>query len=305
MPAAVRAEATTTPLRTRRRPRLLGLAARRGVAAAAAIAVLSVAVLWLAFAGLGGAPGRGSGDRRRRCLRDDSGAGAGRAERRAAAVAATPVVFTAGDRTWRLTRQLGVAVDWAAAVEAARREGAGFDRSAAPAGSRPGYSGDTPPARLRRRTAVLTYSGWPRRLRSSRGRRHRARGLRPVVVLTGPVTHSTSLPPRRRSSAPSRASAGPRSGLPVRVEQPNVTTVELRPAVASNQDGGLAPVRLAPARRAGGCRAAADRAALALPANGADAHDRRYRRRGIRPPSQPASTGSRPMPAYRERRRHP
>ena len=48
-------------------------------------------------------------------------------EARAARLATCPVVFTSGDRSWRLRpTTFGVRVDWAAAVEAARREGGGF-----------------------------------------------------------------------------------------------------------------------------------------------------------------------------------
>jgi vancomycin resistance protein YoaR len=48
-------------------------------------------------------------------------------ERRAARLATVPLVFTAGDRRFRLSpRQLGVRVDWAAAVTDAQRHGDGF-----------------------------------------------------------------------------------------------------------------------------------------------------------------------------------
>ena len=47
--------------------------------------------------------------------------------RRSAALANTPVVFTAGGKTFRVRpRELGVTVDWADAVAAAQREGGGF-----------------------------------------------------------------------------------------------------------------------------------------------------------------------------------
>ncbi|HZT15949.1 MAG TPA: VanW family protein [Gaiellaceae bacterium] len=50
-----------------------------------------------------------------------------RLERRAAALQNTPVVFTAGGRTFRIRpKELGVAVDWRAAVAAAERRGGGF-----------------------------------------------------------------------------------------------------------------------------------------------------------------------------------
>ncbi len=48
-------------------------------------------------------------------------------ERRSRALAHEPVTFVAGARRWRVTpSQLGVKVDWAAAVDAARLQGGGF-----------------------------------------------------------------------------------------------------------------------------------------------------------------------------------
>jgi vancomycin resistance protein YoaR len=79
-------------------------------------------------------------------------------EQRAERLADVPVTFTAGQRSWRLRpKQLGVSVDWGAAVEAAQRQGGGF-------GFVRGYrrlevrffSGDlVPPARVY--DAALTY----------------------------------------------------------------------------------------------------------------------------------------------------
>jgi vancomycin resistance protein YoaR len=48
-------------------------------------------------------------------------------ERRSRALAAVPVAFRAGSRTWLLEpRRLGITVDWRAAVDAVRRQGNGF-----------------------------------------------------------------------------------------------------------------------------------------------------------------------------------
>jgi hypothetical protein len=50
-----------------------------------------------------------------------------RLQARAARLAHVPVVFTAGGRSWRVEpAELGVQVDWAAAVAAAQRQGRGF-----------------------------------------------------------------------------------------------------------------------------------------------------------------------------------
>src|SRR5215216_4204260 len=48
-------------------------------------------------------------------------------ERRAERLAGVPVTFTSGDRRWRIRpQQLGVVVDWGAAVRTAAQEGGGF-----------------------------------------------------------------------------------------------------------------------------------------------------------------------------------
>ncbi len=48
-------------------------------------------------------------------------------ERRSAELAAVPVTFLVGSRTWRLEpRHLGIRVDWGAAVDTVRRQGEGF-----------------------------------------------------------------------------------------------------------------------------------------------------------------------------------
>ena len=216
----MRSEATTSSLRIRRRPRLLGLAARRGVAAAVAFGVLAVAVLWLAFAGsaariAGGVSIAGV---------DVSGMTPAQAqaelERRAAAVAATPVVFTAGDRTWQLTpRQLGLAVDWAAAVEAARREGDGFGplRGYRRLQTRVFGADIAPPVRVY--DAALRYR--VRRLAAAVAQNPREaaielRGLRPVLV-PARTGHSLDRPAAEATIVRSLAGFGRTPvGLPVR-----------------------------------------------------------------------------------------
>lgn len=115
--------ASSSAVRARRaaRPRL----ARAGVAAGA-VALVLVAVPLL-FAG--------SGDRLADGMRiagvDVGGLSPLNARRllegRAAALADVPVTFTAAGRRFRLTpREVGVRVDWAAAVAAAARQGGGF-----------------------------------------------------------------------------------------------------------------------------------------------------------------------------------
>jgi hypothetical protein len=108
--------------RNRRRARIL----RRSVAGLVLLALAGV-VLGLAFAG---SPGRVPAGVRIAgvAVGGLSAADATQLlERRARALAHTPVVFTAAGRRWKLTpAQLELRVDWKAAVTIARRQGDGF-----------------------------------------------------------------------------------------------------------------------------------------------------------------------------------
>jgi vancomycin resistance protein YoaR len=245
----VRAEATTSSLRIRRRrSRLLGLAARRGVAATVGFAVLAVAVLWVAFAGSASRIAEGVSI----AGVDVSGMTPSQArvelERRAAVVAATPVVFAAGDRTWQLTpRQFGVTVDWAAAVEAARREGDGFGplRGYRRLQTRVFGADIAPPVRVY--DAALRYH--VQRLAAGVAQQPREaaielRGLRPLLV-PARTGHELDRPAAEATIVRSLAGFGRTPvGLPVRVDPPTVTTAELRPVVAKVRLALSAPVRL-------------------------------------------------------------
>jgi vancomycin resistance protein YoaR len=245
----VRAEATTSSLRIRRRrSRLLGVAARRGVAAAVLFAVLAVAVLWIAFAG---SPARIASGVSIAGV-DVSGMTPAQAqvalERRAAAVESTPVAFTAGDETWRLTpRQLGLTVDWAAAVEAARREGDGFGplRGYRRLHTRVFGADIAPPVRVY--DAALRYHVNRIAAGVSQQPREAAielRGLRPLLV---PARTGRALDRTAAEATIVRSLAGfgrAAVGLPVRVEPPTVTAARLRPVVAKARVALSAPVRL-------------------------------------------------------------
>lgn len=243
----MRAEATTS-LRIRRRPRLLGLAARRGVAAAVAFGVLAVAVLWLAFAGSSARLAAGVSIAGVDVSGMTPAQARGELERRAAAVEATPVVFTAGDRTWELTpRQLGLAVDWAAAVEAARREGDGFGplRGYRRLQTRVFGADIAPPVRVY--DAALRHHVQRLAAAVAQNPREAAielRGLRPLLV---PARTGHALDRAAAEATIVRSLAGlgrTPVGLPVRVNAPTVTTAELRPVVATVELALSAPVRL-------------------------------------------------------------
>ena len=93
----------------------------------ATLAALAAVVLGLAFAG---SPSRLANGVRIAGV-DVGGKTARQArailESRSTQLAATPVTFRVGSRTWRLEpRRLGIRVDWGAAVDAVRRQGEGF-----------------------------------------------------------------------------------------------------------------------------------------------------------------------------------
>ncbi len=218
------------------------------MAAAVFFGVLAIAVLWIAFAGSAARLADGVSI----AGVDVSGMTPAQArvelERRAAAVAASPVVFAAGDRTWQLTpRQLGLAVDWAAAVEAARREGDGFGplRGYRRLQTRVFGADIAPPVRVY--DAALRYH--VQRLAAAVAQQPREaaielRGLRPLLV---PARTGHALDRAAAEATIVRSLAGldrTPVGLPVRVDTPTVTTAELRPVVAKVKLALSAPVRL-------------------------------------------------------------
>jgi vancomycin resistance protein YoaR len=170
-------------------------------------------------------------------------------ESRAAGVSRRPVRFLANPRSWRLTPvQLGVQVDWAAAVEAARREGEGFGpvRGFKRLHTRFFGADVAPPTRAYE--AALGYAIE----RFAKGVRRRPReaavelrGLRPVVV---PAATGRSLDRAAAERTVVRALAGfsrAPVALPVRVEPPRVTAADLAPASRKVRVALSAPVRLA------------------------------------------------------------
>jgi vancomycin resistance protein YoaR len=169
-------------------------------------------------------------------------------ERRAERLANVPVTFTSGTRRWQLRpKQLGVQVDWGAAVDAAQRQGGGF-------GPVRGYrrlevrffSGDLePPVRVY--DAALTYE--IAHIAARLDTRHREarlvrRGLK-IVAQPGQVGRVLDREAAARVIVRSLASFE-RSpvGLPVRTDPPRVTVAALRPAERLAQQVVSAPVTL-------------------------------------------------------------
>jgi vancomycin resistance protein YoaR len=169
-------------------------------------------------------------------------------ERRAARLANEPVTFTDGNRAWKLRpARLGVDVDWAEAVESARRQSGGLGplRGLRRIEVRVFGSEIAPPTGVYR--AALDYH-LDRIGRSiSHSRREPAvvlRGLQPVVV-----AGRTGRALDRRAAAQAVVRALARLdrrpvALPVRADAPTVTPAELEPAARAARTALSAPVRL-------------------------------------------------------------
>ena len=169
-------------------------------------------------------------------------------ERRYEALKTTPAVFTAGPRRWRIRpNEMILEVDWAAAVETARREGDGFApvRGLRRLGARFFGADVTPRARVESAVLAHTLDVLSRRIdRPQRDAALRLRGLQPETVrgATGRrLDHEaaarlivSSLVSLDRSPAP----------LPIRISQPNVTAADLAPVLADVRTAVSGPVRL-------------------------------------------------------------
>ena len=168
--------------------------------------------------------------------------------RRFSALDETPVTFVAGRASWEVTpRQLGIEVNWAAAVDAARREGDGFGpvRGFRRLHTRFFGADVAPPTRVFEPALAFTVSRFAKSIDSPpKDASIVLRGLRPAVL---PARTGRSLDRRaaemlvvRSLAAFSRAPVG----LPVRVERPRVTAARLAPVAAQVRTALAAPVRL-------------------------------------------------------------
>jgi vancomycin resistance protein YoaR len=172
-----------------------------------------------------------------------------RLERRADRVRHVPVEFRAGGRTWRIRPSaLGVEVNWAAGVEAARRQGEGFApfRGLRRIGVRVFGSDIHPPTEVYEPGLDFFVSKLAREIdRPDRAAALRLRGLKVAVV---PGRDGLAL--ERKAAA--QAIVGALAGfsrvpveLPVRVRRPSVTASKLRPAADEARTALSAPVTLA------------------------------------------------------------
>ena len=214
-----------------------------------------------------------------------------RLERRYEALKTTPAVFTAGPRKWRIRpNEMILEVDWAAAVETARRQGDGFApvRGLRRLGARFFGADVTPRARVS--TAVLVHELGVLARRIDRPQRNasiRLRGLQPEIVrgATGRRLDRDaaarlivgSLVSLERTPVP----------LPVRISQPEVTAADVAPTLEQVRTALSGPVRLTLGRtrwRLPRWRIAKmlvlpgnGRTALAIGGSGANAFFRRFR----------------------------
>ncbi|MGH3131185.1 MAG: VanW family protein, partial [Gaiellaceae bacterium] len=169
-------------------------------------------------------------------------------EQRFAGRANAPVTFVAGHKHWRVTPgQLGVKVDWAAAVEAARRQGEGFGpvRGFRRLHTRFFGAEVAPPTRVFDPALAYTLDRFAGAIaQEPREAAIKLRGLKPVVI---PGATGRELDRRAAERVVVRSLAAftrARVGLPVRIEPPRVTGAELAPVVAQVRTAVSAPVRL-------------------------------------------------------------
>jgi len=213
-----------------------------------AIAALAAIVLGLAFAG---SPSRLAGGVRIAGV--DVGGKTSREarallERRAKALASVPVTFRIGSRSWRLQpRHLGIRVDWAAAVDAVRRQGEGFGplRGFKRLDMRFFGADVAPPTQVYDAALRLKLN----QIEAAVNSPHREaaivlRGLTPGIV---PGTAGRMLDRRAAAATIVRALASLKRepvGLPIRVDQPKVTAGDLTVAQAQVRTALSAPVKL-------------------------------------------------------------
>ena len=172
-----------------------------------------------------------------------------RLERRYEALKTTSAVFTAGPRKWRIRpNEMILEIDWAAAVESARRQGDGFApvRGLRRLGAR-FFGADVSP-RARVSTAVLAHElhVLGRRIdRPERDASIRLRGLQPEIV-RGATGRRLDREAAARLIVGSLVSLERTpAALPVRISQPEVTAADLIPTLEEVRTAVSGPVRLA------------------------------------------------------------
>lgn len=169
-------------------------------------------------------------------------------EQRSESFARRPVTFVSGSRRWELTpAQLGVGVDWAAAVAAAERQGEGFGplRGLRRLHARVFGADVVPPTRVSGGALDFAVATIARDVeRRPRDAAVVLRGLQPRLV---PAATGSSLERRAAETVIVHALAGfsrAPTGLPVRITPPRTTAAELQPALRQARVALSAPIRL-------------------------------------------------------------
>ena len=195
-----------------------------------------------------------------------------RLERRADRLRHVPVEFHAAGRTWKIRPSaLGVEVDWAAGVEAARRHGDGFGpiRGFRRIGVRVFGSDIHPPTEVYEPALDFFVGKLAREIeQADRAAALRLRGLQ-VEVVAG--RDGRTLDREAATDTIVHALAGFERlpvALPVRVERPTVTAAQLNPVAAQVRTALSAPVTLALDEHALAPAALAARGLLDLPDGG-------------------------------------
>jgi vancomycin resistance protein YoaR len=169
-------------------------------------------------------------------------------EQRAARLANVPVVFVTGNRRWKISpAKIGLHVDWAAAVESARRDGDGFGpvRGFRRLGVRFFGADVTPaasiyePALKVRLATIARATNKPHREASLV-----LHGLHPAIV-SAQAGHVLDIEAATRIAVSALSSFDRRPViLPYRVDSPKVTRSDLEPALAQARVALSAPVRV-------------------------------------------------------------
>jgi vancomycin resistance protein YoaR len=168
--------------------------------------------------------------------------------RRAAAFQHVPVTFFAGEQRWKITpHRLGVAADWAAAVDAARRQGEGFGpfRGLRRVRVRVFGADIAPPAKVY--SPALDYELKQLSSAIDRSNREAAIVLKQTKPLLIPGRVGRRLDRERAAAtivgALASLSRTP-TALPVKLDQPSVTPKDLQPVVEQVRTALSAPIRL-------------------------------------------------------------
>ena len=196
----------------------------------------------------------------------------GQLESRFAELAGVPVEFVAVDQTFELTRaQLGIEVDWDAAIAAAREEDSGFApvRGFRRLETRLFGADYSPPVAVSDRVLAYALDQIAADVEQpAREAALRLDGLEPVVV---PASTGRRLDRAAAEEVVVRALASfSRSpvGLPIAVAEPTVTRAHLRPALRDARLALSAPVRLALGKTTWVVKPRRLAEMLVLPANG-------------------------------------